>query len=396
MISKLSLVSRLVLCGVLTGALLASAEARAGADSEPEAFVLSFRRADANADGTVNVSDASRTFAWLFLGGESPDCLDAVDSNDDGRADLADGVYTLNALFRGGPGIPPPGSQSCGRDPTTDGLGCDTYTPCICGGIGGFACEDDQFCDLAPFFCGGASDPLGTCVPVPEACIEIYDPVCGCDGVTYPNDCHRLQARVPLDRRGPCGETVPFRTLGRDTASGASVQTTILRDAASWQVFWSEHGAIFFPPPEVPAVDFEREMVVVVVEFFTSGGYHLQVDEVRRDQEQVRIFATRVVPTEDCGTTDAETQPYHFIVTERVPGDAEPTITVLPACCAQSTQANGVGACERLFGWAWVGDGCEPIVGCECEGPDCNALFRDPGECLAAFNGCPLRVPEDG
>ena len=395
MTSKLSLVSRSLLCGALAGALLESVPTWATTDTEREPFVLSFRRADANADGSVNVSDASRTFSWLFLGGEVPDCLDAVDSNDDGRADLADGIYTLNALFRGGPGVPSPGTESCGRDPTSDGLGCDNYGPCICGGIGGLACKGDQLCDLAPGFCDGVTDVLGSCVPFPEACTEIYDPVCGCDGVTYPNDCHRLQARVPLDRSGPCGDNVAFRSLGRATASGASVQTRILRDSVSWETFWNEHAAIFIPPPELPAVDFTCEMVVVVVEFFTSGGYHLQIDEVRTNQDRVGIFLTRVVPTEDCGTTDAETQPYHFVATARVPGDLEPTITVLPACCDQGMQASGTGDCEQFFGYAWDAGGCQQISGCDCEGRDCDDLFRDVDECLAAYNGCPLRIPQE-
>ena len=27
-------------------------------------------------------------------------------------------------------------------------------------------------------------------IDVTSACIEIYDPVCGCNGITYPNSCY--------------------------------------------------------------------------------------------------------------------------------------------------------------------------------------------------------------
>ncbi|MEM7481438.1 MAG: Kazal-type serine protease inhibitor family protein [Acidobacteriota bacterium] len=73
----------------------------------------------------------------------------------------------------------------------------------VCGTIAGLACEGGDFCEFPAGMCNVA-DLGGVCLPIPDACIEIFDPVCGCDGVTYGNDCIRQQAGVSLDRVGPC------------------------------------------------------------------------------------------------------------------------------------------------------------------------------------------------
>ena len=83
-----------------------------------------FRRGDSNDDARIDISDAVATLNALFSGGPQPACRDAADGNDDGVTDISDPVFVLNFLFAGESPPPPPGSEACGSDPTTDNLDC--------------------------------------------------------------------------------------------------------------------------------------------------------------------------------------------------------------------------------------------------------------------------------
>lgn len=82
-----------------------------------------FRRGDANADGSVDISDPISVLGVLFLGDTLERCPDASDANDDGHVDLSDAVHVLSFLFQGGADPPAPGPLQCAEDPSDDLLG---------------------------------------------------------------------------------------------------------------------------------------------------------------------------------------------------------------------------------------------------------------------------------
>jgi len=77
-----------------------------------------------------------------------------------------------------------------------------------CGSRGMLPCAEGFFCSFPATANCGRADAPGSCTKRPEMCIEIYKPVCGCDGKTYGNSCTAASAGVSVEKPGACGGEV--------------------------------------------------------------------------------------------------------------------------------------------------------------------------------------------
>ncbi len=80
----------------------------------------------------------------------------------------------------------------------------DDAGPRACGGRAGATCETNEFCSFARADICGRADAQGVCVIRPTGCTVGTAQVCGCDGVTYDNECFANAAGTSADHSGPC------------------------------------------------------------------------------------------------------------------------------------------------------------------------------------------------
>jgi hypothetical protein len=66
------------------------------------------------------------------------------------------------------------------------------------------ACSDNAVCGPEGYCAKGCGEASGFCQPLPNACPDIFAPVCGCDGQDYPNVCDALTRGVNVRSDGAC------------------------------------------------------------------------------------------------------------------------------------------------------------------------------------------------
>ena len=99
-------------------------------DGVPDSCQLNFLRGDGNGDGIVNIADGIFLLQSLFANGGNSNCMDAADANDDGSVDVSDVISILGYQFNG-TNPPPAPYPNCGVDPAGGtSMGCISYTSC--------------------------------------------------------------------------------------------------------------------------------------------------------------------------------------------------------------------------------------------------------------------------
>jgi len=76
----------------------------------------------------------------------------------------------------------------------------------VVAGVRGETCNSNTDC-LATEYCEkqeGDCNSNGQCRPRPDACYDLWDPVCGCDNNTYGNACEAARAGVSISHAGQC------------------------------------------------------------------------------------------------------------------------------------------------------------------------------------------------
>ncbi|HYR07775.1 MAG TPA: protease complex subunit PrcB family protein, partial [Longimicrobium sp.] len=94
----------------------------------------------------------------------------------------------------------------------------------------------------------------------------------------------------------------------------------VVTGQAEWETAWRRVWEGHSPVPAAPAVDFEREVVLVAaMGSRPNGGHHIQVKQAAAQADRVVVRVVETSPGKACFTTAAFTEPVDVVKLPRTP-----------------------------------------------------------------------------
>lgn len=171
---------------------------------------------------------------------------------------------------------------------------------------------------------GGFGGAMGDAGPVGVGGVMGGPPV----GAAAENNLDSILAgtlRKQAEKRGVrYADTGTLEIVARYTGTRSGVREAlqqVIRTEDDWKRLWERHTQPFEPRPELPHVDFEKSMLVVVFSGDKpTGGHAVRIEAVRQAKDGLDVAFRITKPEEGMMTTQAFTQPYDIVVVDRTEG----------------------------------------------------------------------------
>jgi len=93
---------------------------------------------------------------------------------------------------------------------------------------------------------------------------------------------------------------------------------SVISTEDQWKEIWDKMFRYLLPEPELPKIDFEKEMILAAfMGERRTGGYEIRIKRVRKTDKEIIAYIEERKPDPESFRTMALTQPYHVVVIKK-------------------------------------------------------------------------------